>query len=1194
MSTISTFARVRSWTLPCVATLCLAIASPLLAAEAEFVGLLALATEPSSTATLKLTDDQEQKLLDLLDSREAAALAVAAQVRDLSPEERSEKLRPLRAESQRQMAIILSDAQIDSLNTLAATKPNEFYEPLGEAPAAAPQPTSEAVPTDEQPAAENSATTEASSDGEAIPEGTAEPQMEDSAADETKPDAEAAPAEGSEQAADQESDDDREETEDRGPGSSRERGGFGSRFGGREAGERPSFGGRGERPSFGGPSRRSDDEEDGPSRGSSSRGESSRSEPAPSTADISTFPKADADGKLSFNFRYQPWQDVLDWFAEQSDLSLVLESPPSGTFNYTDSRSYTPAEALDVLNSVLLTKGYTLVRRERMLVLVNLEDGIPPNLVTDIPLDELDKHGEYELVRVLFHVRNMTPEAASEEVSRMVGPQGAVVVLPRAGMLQVTETAGRIRAIRKVIEAIEDPESLKTGDIKPYDLQYASASAVLPVLRQMLNIPIDQFATADGTLRLAVDTSSGSRLLAFGTPEMIRRLEEVLKLVDVPGAGGGPLDQLQLEVYPVSQADPDATLLVLQTLLADEPGTRLTIDPATGNLVALATSRNHNTIRATLGQMQEDARMIEVIPLSSVEPQLALLSINKLFGITTGEGANPRAPIVDADLSSRSLMVRGSKSQIEQIRALLNQMGESGDADYAATDRGNVRLLPLTSSEARSALDQLGQIWPTLRSNPIKMVSPAVAIRSYRPAEQDSPDTAAPEEGLDVEGMFRFGAPEEEEIDQPVPSDRGANTQRRIRATPAVFAGQSEGSVVAVADPAQAAPETDELAAPVTEPAAEAPATDNTPATEETVPTTKAKPGSPILVAPGPSGLLIASDDLEALDAFERLLEASTTATTSGREYAVFYLKHAKAATAAAILGEVFGASGGTGGDSLMGGIADAALGDIGGGLMGDLLGLGGSGAATGFSAAGVDIVTDARLNMLIVYARPDDIDQVFRLLQVIDQRIGPTDIEAGGLPRMIQVNNTSAATVADVVKSLYADRIEGGAGGQPSPEDFMKMLRQGGPGGDNAAAQEPAKMSVTVDTRSNSLVVRAPDELFNQVKALVAQLDTEQLDSAQSTQIVSLKYSNTNAIKEALGNILGEQAVTTTTQQNAGQQQGREGGGDQARQREEMIRRFQEMRQRMEQGGGRGGPGGGGRGGGGDRGGRGGGRGGR
>ena len=65
---------------------------------------------------------------------------------------------------------------------------------------------------------------------------------------------------------------------------------------------------------------------------------------------------------------------------------MLLDAPPPGTFNYTDGREYTPAEAIDLINSVLLTKGYTLVRRDRMLLLVNLEDGVPPNLVTSVPV----------------------------------------------------------------------------------------------------------------------------------------------------------------------------------------------------------------------------------------------------------------------------------------------------------------------------------------------------------------------------------------------------------------------------------------------------------------------------------------------------------------------------------------------------------------------------------------------------------------------------------------------------------------------------------------------------------------------------------------------------------------------------------------------------------------------------------------
>ena len=67
--------------------------------------------------------------------------------------------------------------------------------------------------------------------------------------------------------------------------------------------------------------------------------------------------------------------------------------PPSGTFNYSDTREYTPAEAIDLLNTVSMTKGFMLVRRDRMLMLINIEDGIPPNLVSTVPVESLDSQG---------------------------------------------------------------------------------------------------------------------------------------------------------------------------------------------------------------------------------------------------------------------------------------------------------------------------------------------------------------------------------------------------------------------------------------------------------------------------------------------------------------------------------------------------------------------------------------------------------------------------------------------------------------------------------------------------------------------------------------------------------------------------------------------------------------------------------
>ena len=160
---------------------------------------------------------------------------------------------------------------------------------------------------------------------------------------------------------------------------------------------------------------------------------------------------------MRFSFRFQKWTDVLDWFAQQSDLSLVMDNPPPGTFNYTDDREYSVSEALDLLNSVLLTKGYTLVRRNRMLLVLNTADGIPPDVVPRVTLEELDERGNFELVNVVFPLGKKDVEAVKSEISHLVSPLGSVVVLPQTKQVIVTERAGMMRAISAIIQGIPEP-----------------------------------------------------------------------------------------------------------------------------------------------------------------------------------------------------------------------------------------------------------------------------------------------------------------------------------------------------------------------------------------------------------------------------------------------------------------------------------------------------------------------------------------------------------------------------------------------------------------------------------------------------------------------------------------------------------------------------------------------------------------
>ncbi|HEX2473963.1 MAG TPA: secretin N-terminal domain-containing protein [Lacipirellulaceae bacterium] len=895
------------------------------------------------------------------------------------------------------------------------------------------------------------------------------------------------------------------------------------------------------------------------------------------------------DVRLTFNFRYQPWQDVLDWFADQAGLSLLVESPPPGTFNYRDSRSYTAAEALDVLNSVLLTKGYTLVRRDRMLVLVNLEDGIPPNLVPDVPLEELDERGEYELIRVLFPVWNMTPEQAAEEVQEVLGPQGKIVTLPQARQIQVTETAGRLRTIRSIVNAVEQPEMGNAG-LREFKLKYLTFDTALPTIRQMLGIPADAFATPDGSMQIT-KSATDEKLLFRGTAQHAARLEEILRLIDVPEAAAGVAGSPQIEVYPLLLEDADAIEDSLRALLGNDPNVSITANEDDGFIVAIARPPQQATIRATLEQMQKDTRQVDVVKLSEVDPQVAVMAITKLFS-GNGDEPDPKAPRVDADIASRSLLIRATASQLEDIHKLLRKLGESDeDGARTAKSRQRVRLLPLSGSAARTAISQLEDIWPTVRTNRLRIVRPSAGIQSYRPSEapEEAPAAAQrvepsatmpveiqPQAMQDLWKMFLNGsgsaapaapakAPSDRETKPAKPeedrmTDEGAPNARRA----GLF--RLAADVVEQPETPSFEPE-DELAVQQDELAVEQ---DEAPENVEQ-PEANSRSGAPILIAPGPGGTVIASDDLEALDELEELLGVvAGRNSTSGREFAVFYLKYSKASTIADVLAAIYGGRSGGGGDrGIIGDLANNALGGVGGALMGDLL-LGGGSTAGAFTSATVDIVPDARLNALVVHAKPNDLDTIEQLLKVLDQQTGPEDVEAEAEPRLIPVYNKSASEVAEVVEAVYADRMAG-ANAMMSPQEMMQMIR-GGPN----PSQQIQKMSIAVDVDNNMLVVRAPDPLFDEVKQLVLDLDQSLEGSPETTKVVPLRLTNAANVVKTLDSLLANTNASSTSSDRG---EGRRRDNDDDDSPEEQARRamrrnwemMREMQQRMERGGGRG-----------------------
>jgi type II secretory pathway component GspD/PulD (secretin) len=968
-------------------------------------------------------------------------------------------------------------------------------------------------------------------------------------------------------------------------------------------------------------------------------------------------PAKSHDGLIQFSFRNQPWGEVLDWFAAQAGLSLMMDTPPPGVFNYTDPKRYTPEKAIDLLNSVLLMKGMILIRNEQMLMLVRTDE-IPSILVPVVSPEDLDKKGEHELVRVVFPLQNATPEEIQQEIRPLVGKQGSVEILTKSRQIQVTETAGHLRAIRKVIDSIENPPP--SQQVHTIELEHATADQVLGPLRTFLGLPPDGFAAIDGSIRMMVEPVSG-KLLVTGRTEKINQLRELVKKLDQPSRvteSDGVIETPQLEVYAISTADPTMVLAVLQTMMAGQPDIRLDKDAKTGSVVAWARPSQHRAIKAMINELQKDAKQVEVIRLKKVDPQLAVLAIQKLFGGADAGGA--QAPVVDAEPTTRQLLIRATSGQIEQIRAMLRKMGEQESTDERlAADKSKIRVLPLSGRQARSVLEQAEALWPVQGANKIRVVTPSSpggvpgASTLPRGTSAEGASSAAPAAGSSqfsrefIEQLRerlprREGEPPARSPDaSPPPREKSAPDplDRRTDVGPAVPAinrvARQQPTIQLVAVPAEvrlAQADVNENAPPRGEAPKVAPPKAPAAKPAETKPGAKKEP-APIIVTVTPGGIVITSEDTKALDDFEELVNTlSSTSGSSGREFTVFYLKHAKAEVAEELLNDVFGggSSSSGGGGSLLGDLAGAALGGSGGSLVSSLLG-GGGGSAAGFATGLVDIVADPRLNALIVQANSNDLDTVEQLLKVVDQPSSPETVFVPAKPRFIQVYNNQAEDIAQVVRQVYSEHITAvGAAGmnqmrQPSPEDFIRMLRGGGDrgggrgrgrGGRNQDRQEIDKMTVSVDANSNSLIVAAPENLFQQVKGLVEELDRTQSESRQATSVVTLRRASPIVVQQALTGLLGDKVKSNTlssstpgtgrtsstspTSQAGGMQQGQPFGGpfgQQGGDGEERMRRFMEFRDAMRQQGGGGRDGGRdegrrefrGRDGGGDRGGRGG-----
>ncbi|MCA9132133.1 MAG: hypothetical protein KDA45_03230 [Planctomycetales bacterium] len=722
---------------------------------------------------------------------------------------------------------------------------------------------------------------------------------------------------------------------------------------------RPSPGGQGKPPQAGGPAgdkpKGAEADKAGDQAKESAKPETVRREAKPpeppDPSELLVQP--DASGLVQFQFRNQPWPDLLRWLAAVSNLSLDWQELPSDYLNIATQRPYSLAEARDLINRHLLARGFTMLEHEGVLSVVKIAD-INPAMVPRVTPAQLADQQPHRFVRVSFVLSWLLADEVVEEFKSMASPNGKLTALAATNRLEAMDVAINLRDMHDVLEQEQSLLALENL-AREFPLQHARASAVKEQLQAFLGIesnsrgggsmPQDamqmvqrqmqqmqqqmQQAQANNKGKAAAGTSEekvylvandrSNSIIVHAPPDKMAIIASFLARVDVPNENSMDFQRLgtRMKVFRLASLGPAELVASLSAMDVLEPTTRLQVDETNKAIIAYASVADQYLIQSVIDRLDGSARSLHVISLRRLGAESVAGSIKFLMGAEDEEpktdnrrsyysfydpfgsrnNSNKKEDKlrVGANVQDNQILLWANEIELQEVQNLLVKLGEiPPDGGRQST----MRVMDASRQpETYEYLKRLKEQWDRISPNPLILPD---AKEFQPPADPDDPSTVEPQ-------------PERgEKPPQPATSETITRSDAR-RFTPAPrltgllaqTTAAPSGPVAAAVDSGPAAGRSGTARDTADGSAASAGASSaGVENASRSADDTVQPQAAPITIAIDESGnLILQSNDPSALDRLEEIMRSNRPPR---RPYDVFKVKYARASWVSLNLEEYF------------------------------------------------------------------------------------------------------------------------------------------------------------------------------------------------------------------------------------------------------------------------------------------------
>ncbi len=226
--------------------------------------------------------------------------------------------------------------------------------------------------------------------------------------------------------------------------------------------------------------------------------------------------------QVDINFKNLKINDFLKMSAKILDKNILITDTIPGEVNFISSNPIYKDEILNLIISIIETKGYTLVQDGRFLKTVKTSVASRENL----PVVERAKGAM--MVTQAITVNNQNVDVVVQKIRHLISNSAKLVTMKETNTLVITDYPKNIKTIEQVMEKLSVAVEMEVEFIK---LNHAKASAVHGHIATVAKTLANQAVEQDKITALKDDTTNSIILIA--SKPNIAKLKGIIKQLDV-------------------------------------------------------------------------------------------------------------------------------------------------------------------------------------------------------------------------------------------------------------------------------------------------------------------------------------------------------------------------------------------------------------------------------------------------------------------------------------------------------------------------------------------------------------------------------------------------------------------------------------------------------------------------------------